>query len=94
MIKRLLRLIYEGKTIYEIAKILKMDYSAVDGMIKHLVKLGYLEERKRDGKELSFCSKCPLRKFCAERGFNVYYLTEKGKRVLLASKSEIEKEKS
>ncbi len=82
MIKKLLRLINEGKTIYEIARILNMDYSAVDGMIKHLLKLGYLEERKRESKEMLFCSKCPLRKFCADKGFRVYYLTEKGKKIV------------
>lgn len=82
MIKKLLELIKEGKTIYEISQVLDMDYSAVVGMIEHLVKLGYLKEEKRNNVELKMCSKCPLRNFCSKRGFKSYYLTEKGRRVL------------
>ena len=82
MIRKLLEMIKEGKTIYEISRILDMDYSAVVGMIEHLVKLGYLKEEERDKIEIKMCSKCPLRNFCSKKGFKKYYLTERGYRVI------------
>jgi len=82
MIRKLLELIKEGKTIYEISEILDMDYSAVSGMIEHLVKLGYLKEEKRKDVELKMCSKCPLHNFCFKKGFKRYYLSEKGQKVI------------
>ena len=82
MIRKVLELINDGKTIYEISVVLDMDYSAVVGMIEHLIKLGYLEEEKRNNLEIKMCSNCPLREFCSKKGFKRYYLTEKGHKVI------------
>lgn len=80
MMKNILKRIGEGKTIVEIAKELNMEYSTVMGIIEHLVKLGYLEERK--GNERKFCRSCPLFKLCSKKEFKIYYLTEKGRRLV------------
>ncbi len=82
MMKDVLLKIAQGKTIAEIANELNMDYSAVLGIIEHLVKLGYLEERKRTQEEAKICRSCPLFKVCSKRELRFFYLTEKGKRAL------------
>lgn len=82
MIKKVLTLLSEGKTIYEISQIMDMDYSAVMGLLEHLVKLGYLEERKRDENETSLCRSCPLYKICSKKSLKIYYLTERGRKIV------------
>ena len=82
MMKNVLKRIGEGKTIVEIAEELNMEYSAVMGIIEHLVKLGYLKERKRDEEERKFCRSCPLFQVCSKKELKIYYLTEKGRRLV------------
>jgi len=82
MMKDVLLKISEGKTIAEIAEELNMEYSAAIGIIEHLVKLGYLEERKRSDEESRICKSCPLYKVCSKKEFKIYYLTEKGRKLL------------
>ena len=82
MIKKILNLVAQGRTIYEISQIMDMEYSAVMGMLEHLVKMGYLEERKRNEKEMSFCASCKMYKKCSKKELKIYYLTERGKKLI------------
>jgi len=82
MIKEVLRKIGEGKTLAEISKEMNMEYSALLGLVEHLVKMGYLETRDRQGEEIKVCKSCPLFEICSKEGAKIYYLTEKGKRVV------------
>ncbi len=80
MIKEVLRKIGEGKTLAEISKEMDMEYSALMGLVEHLVKMGYLTTRDRGDEEIGICKSCPLFEICSKKGPKVYYLTEKGER--------------
>ncbi len=82
MMKKIIKRIWEGRTIAQISEELNMEYSAVMGIIEHLVKLGYLEERKRNDEEAKICRSCPLFRVCSKRELKIYYLTEKGRKLL------------
>ena len=82
MIKDVLRRIYAGETLAEIAEALQMEPEALMGMVEHLVKMGYLEERKRSPEESAGCRTCPLYKVCSQKELKIYYLTDKGKRLI------------
>ncbi len=80
MIKEILRKIEEGKTLAEISEEMNMEYSALIGLVEHLVKMGYLTTRDRGKEEIRTCKSCPLFEICSKKGPKVYYLTEKGKK--------------
>ena len=80
MIKRALREICEGKTIAEIAEDLGMEYSALIAMLEHLVKMGYLIKGKKEN--TGPCASCPLQNVCSRRNYTVYFLTDKGKKLV------------
>ena len=80
MIKKVLRGICEGKTLAEISEEMDMEYSALIAMLEHMVKMGYLVRGKKENNEI--CSTCPLQKVCSERSYTVYFLTEKGKKLV------------
>jgi len=80
MIREVLKKIQAGKTLAEISKDMGMEYSALLGLVEHLVKMGYLETRERRKDEISVCKTCPLFELCSKKGPKIYYLTEKGKR--------------
>ncbi|EDY35101.1 hypothetical protein ABOONEI_2643 [Aciduliprofundum boonei T469] len=82
MIKDVLRGIYQGKSIAQIAEELNMEYSALMSMIEHLIKMGYILAADRKPQELGPCKTCPLYKVCSQNGPKIYYLTEKGKRAI------------
>ena len=82
MIKDVLRGISEGKTLAQIAEEMNMEYSALMGMIEHLIKMGYIIAVDRKPQELSACKTCPLYKVCSKNGPKIYYLTEKGKKAI------------
>ncbi len=82
MIKDVLRGISQGKTLAQIAEELNMEYSALMGMIEHLIKMGYIIAVDRKPQEISACKTCPLYKVCSKNGPKIYYLTEKGKRAI------------
>ncbi len=79
MIKKVLKMLCEGKTLAEISELMGMEYSALIGMLEHMVKMGYLVRGKKQ--DMGKCSSCPLRKVCSQRNYVVYYLTEKGKKL-------------
>ncbi len=82
MMKDVLRGIAQGKTLSEIAEELNMEYSALLGLVEHLVKMGYLKTAERGGSELAICKTCALYKICSKKGPKLYYLTEKGRRAI------------
>ncbi len=82
MIKEVLQRIYNGETLAEIAESLKMEVGALMGMVEHLVKMGYLEERKRTPEESIGCRTCPLYRVCSKKELRVYYLTDKGRKLI------------
>jgi len=80
MIKEVLRKIQEGKTLAEISQEMNMEYSALMGLVEHLIKMGYLEAIDRKNEDILVCKACPLFDVCSKKGLKIYYLTEKGKR--------------
>ncbi len=82
MIKKVLELIYAGKTIPEIEKELKMEHSALMGMLEHMVKLGYLSREMPaascERNDASICARCPLKKVCVRMDTVIYTITPKG----------------
>ena len=82
MIKDVLKLLSEGKTIYEIANIMDMEYSAVMGMIEHMVNMGYLKVQERNENEVALCKTCPLFKVCSKKGLKIYSLTDKALKMI------------
>ena len=79
-IKRVLELISEGKTLHEISKSLDMEYDALIAMLEHLVEMGYLSHGTQESQ--GRCRTCPLNKVCASRNYRIYFLTEKGKKLI------------
>ncbi len=86
MIKRVLELIHAGKTIPEIEEELKMEHSALVGMLEHMVKLGYLSRETPspscERNDASICARCPLKKICVRINAVIYTITPKGMNLL------------
>jgi predicted transcriptional regulator len=79
-IKRVLEMLSEGRTLWEISRELDMEYSALTAMLEHMVKMGYLSHGTK--KEKDFCRTCPLNSLCAQKNYRIYYITEKGRKLI------------
>lgn len=61
MLERILRLIEEGKSVEEISRELSIPREEVEGALKILESMGYLEKVEAGS---SLCETCPLRAVC------------------------------
>ena len=82
MLKEILLMISQGKTLAEIEREMNVEHSALLGMLETLVRMGYLEVRERNAEEMDVCSSCPLREVCGRNGPKIYLLTERGRRAI------------
>ncbi|NPA74890.1 MAG: hypothetical protein GXO25_02265 [Euryarchaeota archaeon] len=57
-----------------------MEYGALIAMLEHLVRMGYLTHGTNT--QLGACKTCPLNKICSKRNYKVYFLTDRGRKLI------------